>query len=119
MSGFESNVTEENPQDVGAGYTLFGSSPWNSLQLGGIGQQCTEDVSLPTKILRAPPKPIGSGAPAKVKLEDLISTHTPKFEDAPRRDAEETLLGGPLGNLHPILALIFIHLPVLASRIRC
>lgn len=100
MSGSESNATEENPQDVGAGYTLFGSSPWNSLQLGGIGQQCTEDASLPARILRAPPKPIGSGAPAKVKLEDLIS-NGPKFEDAPRRDAEETLLGGPLGSLHP------------------
>lgn len=100
MSGCDSNGTEECPPDVGAGYTLFGTAPWHSLQLGGIGQIGTEDVSLPAKILRAPPKPIGSGAPlgavapAKVKLEDLISTHTPKLEDAPKKDADETLLGG-------------------------
>jgi hypothetical protein len=114
MSGTDSNGAEDNPPDVGAGYTLFGTAPWHSLQLGGIGQHSTEaacrawkDVSLPAKILRAPPKPIGSGAPlgavapAKVKLEDLISAQTPKFEDAPKRDADATLLGGPLCNLQP------------------
>jgi hypothetical protein len=132
MSGMDLNGAEENPPDVGAGYTLFGTAPWHSLQLGGIGQQGTEtasrpleDVSLPAKILRAPPKPIGSGvslgavAPAKVKLEDLI---TPKFEDAPKRDADETLLGGPLAgpppgfNLHPPPGLGSIEDPVLKSK---
>jgi len=60
----------DTPTDQGSGYSLFGSSPWQALQLG-VGAQSrpkTEDHSLPAKV----PAPIGT-APAKVRLEELLS----------------------------------------------
>jgi hypothetical protein len=79
--------------DTGSGYSLFGAGPWHSLQLGAIGQhqQNTEDLSLPAKVLGMPPAPIGSG-PAKVKLEELLSS-----EDAAKKDVEERSAGVPPG----------------------
>jgi hypothetical protein len=98
MSGGDTNNSSEaeNPADLGSGYSLFGASPWHSLQLGAVGQyqQSNEDLSLPAKIIGAPPTPKGSStplgalAPAKVKLEDLISS-----EDAPKKDTEEKVPG--------------------------
>lgn len=62
----------ETSPDLGSGYSLFGSAPWQALHLSASSDQRPAiDFSLPAKVLGTPP-PSGA-APAKVKLSELLS----------------------------------------------
>jgi hypothetical protein len=77
------------PGDMASGYSLFGSKPWHSLQLGAVDQQQnSDDMSAPAKASRVPPPPIGTGvaSPVKVTLDKLLSG-----ENVAQREADEKL----------------------------